>query len=312
MDYRPPVAKRKRGASSLSRKAVKRSWSECVELLRQANCTAALAGGGAVIVTGSDVLRENGCFGSQAGRRTQQQLQQQPEESEIGTVKKKLKLEEEEKEEELAVTPHPQQEEVDRPLQSADRRSSVATATGVSLAQEDRPFQLFPEETFYLCHNGWLTVQKEQDGYQQSLSLSHLWTHFLSQDSCFVEKYICYWHFRAQGWVPKCGLKFGTDFLLYKDGPDMHHSSYAVLVRGGYLGGGSRGSIDNLTWQDVAVSVRVNEAAKKEVLVCKVEPPANLMEDLSCVPPAVETMEHFSVQCIVVKRWVPEREREGQ
>lgn len=284
-----------------------------MELLRQANCTAALTEGGVVVVSGGDVLIENGCFGSQAVRRTQQQRKQHLEETETGTVEKKMKLEVKEEEEEH----HLQQEEIEKEhsLRSTDR-SSVAATTGISLAQdkEGYPLLLFPEEAFYLCHYGWLTVHKLQDGCQQSLSLSHLWTQFLSRDSSFVEKYICYWHFRAQGWVPKCGLKFGTDFLLYKDGPAMHHSSYAVLVCREPLGGGQqRQAVEGLTWQDVAVSVRVNEAAKKEVLVCKVMPPvASLVEDVSHVPLAVEAMGHFSVHCTVVKRWVPERSREGQ
>ena len=132
---------------------------------------------------------------------------------------------------------------------------------------------------------------------------NQLWTHSLSQDNRFVERYTCYCHFREVGWTPKTGLKYGADFLLYKHGPEMHHSSYAVQVCGNTReseGGG-------FSWQDIAVSVRVNEAARKEVMICSVEIPASCQESVSLGPPTIEEIRNFKISCTIVKRWVPER-----
>ena len=58
-----------------------------------------------------------------------------------------------------------------------------------------------------------------------------LWLHFWGINGCFVERYTAYQYYRNKGWVPKSGLKFGVDFLLYKEGPPFYHSTYAVIVR---------------------------------------------------------------------------------
>lgn len=46
----------------------------------------------------------------------------------------------------------------------------------------------------------------------------------------FVVRYVVYHYYRSQGWVVKDGLKYGTDFLLYKKGLVFGHSQYAVKV----------------------------------------------------------------------------------
>jgi hypothetical protein len=43
-------------------------------------------------------------------------------------------------------------------------------------------------------------------------------------DNPFVVHYVVYHHFRSLGWVIKSGLKFCTDYLLYKRGPVFTHA----------------------------------------------------------------------------------------
>ena len=92
----------------------------------------------------------------------------------------------------------------------------------------DKHLQLTSEEATYLI--------MEQDVLQVSspggspVDTETLWTHFLSTNNRFVEKYTAYRYYRSKGWVPKSGLKFGVDFLLYKRGPSFYHSSNAVVV----------------------------------------------------------------------------------
>jgi len=44
------------------------------------------------------------------------------------------------------------------------------------------------------------------------MDLDRMWSVFTSLSPRFLERYIAYHHFRSIGWVPKTGLKFGTDF----------------------------------------------------------------------------------------------------
>jgi len=49
-------------------------------------------------------------------------------------------------------------------------------------------------------------------------------------DNPFIVRYVAYHYFRSQGWIVKDGLKYGTDFLLYRKGMVFGHSQYAVKV----------------------------------------------------------------------------------
>ncbi|KAI9291085.1 hypothetical protein K502DRAFT_368729 [Neoconidiobolus thromboides FSU 785] len=74
----------------------------------------------------------------------------------------------------------------------------------------------------------------------------------------FVNEYLVYHYFRSNGWVVKNGLKFATNFVLYKDGPTYQHSKYAVIIK----------SINNindiiLSWKDLIQYTRLASQIKK-------------------------------------------------
>ena len=62
------------------------------------------------------------------------------------------------------------------------------------------------------------------------LPLVELWRLFRSFDSRFPSKYVAYHYYRSRGWVPRCGLKFGVDFLLYVHGPRDYHATFSLVV----------------------------------------------------------------------------------
>ena len=160
-------------------------------------------------------------------------------------------------------------------------------------------------EAFYLAHE--LNALHVEDTTGKLLTTDDLWSHFHCHGSSnFAEQYVTYRYYRSKGWVPKSGLKFGVDYLLYKDGPQSYHSSYAVLVRpatGGEQHTASAG--EGLTWREVMAHCRVNEAAGKDLIICEV------------VRPPLSEGKHGGVSCLngytvretFVSRWVPERER---
>jgi len=54
---------------------------------------------------------------------------------------------------------------------------------------------------------------------------------FCESEERFLLRYIVYFSLRARGWIPRSGLKFGTDFVVYSDRPSVLHAEYCVAVR---------------------------------------------------------------------------------
>ena len=233
---------------------------------------------------------------------------------------------------------------------------------------------LLGEEAFYLCHNGCLSLYDSLiDEASTPLPLTAIWSHLVSEDKRFPEKYVAYRHFVTHGWVPKCGLKFGADYLLYKTGPSVYHSSFAVKVQrcpadeapsnGRNSQKDDKGMIsaqseeagnkdlatdteksidmkissesmdmeissgscqdantlqtslpaqrkDVITWQDVMALGRVNEASKKDIIICSVYANTLGFQSLDDSRPFGASPDDINVECIIATRWVAEKERE--
>ena len=111
--------------------------------------------------------------------------------------------------------------------------------------------------------------------------------------SDFPYHYAVYHHFRAKGYVVKDGVKYGTDFLLYKDGPPFYHAQYSVRIRVPEA---------SLNWKQVCGLNRVTESASKELLLAQIKCDTKdfrLPKCLKCI----------QVQEMLLRRWVPSQER---
>ncbi|KAJ3156381.1 hypothetical protein HDU89_004163 [Geranomyces variabilis] len=123
--------------------------------------------------------------------------------------------------------------------------SNVWTA---ALDVDPERYQLMPEEAFYLAGGvGLLGVHATLN--EPLLSISALWTQLrlaageqierastsqtpppsnlltrLDLDHEFAVKYAAYHYYRSRGWVVKSGIKFGSEYVLYKRGPIFRHS----------------------------------------------------------------------------------------
>lgn len=175
------------------------------------------------------------------------------------------------------------------------------------------PLQLSSEEATYLAVE--LNALQVLSADASPVTTPALWSHFVSTSCHFVERYAAYSYYRSKGWVPKSGLKFGVDFLLYKEGPSSYHSTYAVIVL--FIDDAtetSQASIFNpprcgLTWREVIAVDRVNEAAGKELIVCFVVKPQSLLHEEVIKSPSC--VARLQIKEVFVKRWVPEKERES-
>ncbi|KAH9496192.1 hypothetical protein Btru_010442 [Bulinus truncatus] len=170
------------------------------------------------------------------------------------------------------------------------------------------------EEAFFLSFGlGCLCVT---DNDQKKLSLTQMWHKFQELKDQFIPHYVVYHYFRSKGWVPKSGLKFGCDFILYRDGPPFYHGSYSVLVTtvkdrnilphlkndGFYLDQHLR------NWTDLSGVNRVVDQVAKTLMLCYVIWPEDELKNEDLLSP--KCLVKFKVKEVIVSRWVPSQERE--
>ncbi|KAI5607599.1 tRNA-splicing endonuclease subunit Sen2, partial [Silurus asotus] len=165
--------------------------------------------------------------------------------------------------------------------------------------------QLSYEEAFFLVYAlGCLSVFHEGE----ALSILQLWRIFRSAQPNFEITYAAYHYFRSKGWVPKSGIKYGTDLMLYRKGPPFYHASYSVAVERvdeSFHGAALR----PFTWRSLAALSRTTANVSKELMVCYVIVPSGLTgEDIS----SPDCLKRLKIQEIIVSRWISSRERTEQ
>ncbi|KAJ2547557.1 tRNA splicing endonuclease subunit sen2 [Coemansia sp. RSA 1933] len=199
----------------------------------------------------------------------------------------------------------------------ADNRSNV---NDLDVAQEElplmEPFQLSPYEALFLSELGCIKAVDGASGLQYTYA--DLWRTLQAvsnDDDEFELRYAAYYYYRAKGWVVRSGIKFGSDFLLYKSGgPSKSHSLYSAIVRrfdsATMDGQKSHLSLDE-TWQYMFALSRVTSQAQKSLLVCYVDPPpagadsgGDMHEHVKAGPP---DLHQFGVQEFVVQRFNPNK-----
>ncbi|NWY52959.1 SEN2 endonuclease, partial [Chionis minor] len=173
------------------------------------------------------------------------------------------------------------------------------------------PFRIFEylqlslEEAFFLVYAlGCLSIYYGEE----PLTILKLWEIFSEVKPNFKTTYMAYHYFRSKGWVPKVGLKYGTDLLLYRKGPPFYHASYSVLAE--LVDDNFEGSLRRpLSWKSLSGLNRTTVNASKELMLCYLIKPSDMTEKEMSTP---ECMKKIKVQELIVSRWVSSRERSEQ
>ncbi|CAH7180044.1 tRNA-splicing endonuclease subunit Sen2 [Phodopus roborovskii] len=165
--------------------------------------------------------------------------------------------------------------------------------------------QLSLEEAFFLTYAlGCLSIYYEKE----PLTIVKLWKAFTAVQPTFRTTYMAYHYFRSKGWVPKVGLKYGTDLLLYRKGPPFYHASYSVIVE--LVDDNFEGSLRRpFSWKSLAALSRVSGNVSKELMLCYLIKPSTMTSEDMETP---ECMKKIQVQEVILSRWVSSRERSDQ
>ncbi|XP_017796357.1 PREDICTED: tRNA-splicing endonuclease subunit Sen2 [Habropoda laboriosa] len=165
------------------------------------------------------------------------------------------------------------------------------------------------EETFFLLYGIGCLNLIDFDG--NLLDVDHAWHSFCKIDQNFIPKYVTYHYFRSKGWVVKPGLKYGGDFLLYKQGPPFYHASYIVIIDtldGDSLIRNQNKCMHKLTWNNLLGLERLSETAAKEILFAQVLWPSSALQTSNLLN--VDILSEFSVKELLWRRWNPKYNRD--
>lgn len=217
----------------------------------------------------------------------------------------------------------------DSTASSTDEAAKNLTDPETELAVINKEhLQLLPEEALFLTFAfGTLKVidsaTHEAIGPKDLLSLlrqnsyfpPRLSSHDLLPDDPFLIHYAVYHHFRSLGWVPRAGIKFGVDWLLYTRGPVFDHAEYGVLVLPSYSDPywKSMGKqAPQKSWHWLMGVNRVLSKVYKSVLLVYVDvpPPTAFLEDGSPRDGLAELLKKYRIREQLVKRWSSNRNRD--
>ncbi|TFA98841.1 hypothetical protein CCMA1212_009429 [Trichoderma ghanense] len=187
--------------------------------------------------------------------------------------------------------------------------------------------QLMPEEAFFLSFGlGVLEVTDPASGRvlsrQDLFRLFRQYSYFpprngpdepdLEPDDGFLVHYAVYHHFRSLGWVPRAGIKFGVDWLLYARGPVFDHAEFGLIVIPSYSDEwwkkqGRRGPRKPWSWLHSVVRVLSHVTKSLVLIYVDVPPPHKFDEALKTG--VAEAMKLYKVREVMVKRWSSNRNR---
>lgn len=90
----------------------------------------------------------------------------------------------------------------------------------------DDPLLLDPVEAMYLIEKKRISVIKREKKINKKTLKKILESNFKD----FNKKYRVYEDLRTRGYVVTPGIKYGSDFAVYEDGPGIDHAPYIVQI----------------------------------------------------------------------------------
>lgn len=91
-----------------------------------------------------------------------------------------------------------------------------------------KPSELSLIEAYYLLENDEITIFDVKE--QKNLNPKEFFDIAKKIHNKFEDKYVIYKDLRDKKYIPRPGLKFGADFVVYKKGPGLEHSLFMVHV----------------------------------------------------------------------------------
>ena len=209
--------------------------------------------------------------------------------------------------------------------------NNAAPTTQVNLAEvvNKEHFQLAPEEAFFLVFAlGALTVLDPDTNKPISpgrlLTLFRANSYFppkpldslagaLQPHDPFLLQYAVYHHYRSLGWVPRHGIKFGVDWILYQRGPVFDHSEFGLMTMPSFSDprwAGYEHETPKRSWSWLMGVNRVLAHVLKGLVLVYVDvPPPPIFEEAMRVGGIAAALKKYTVREVMVRRFSVNRNR---
>ncbi|CAK9440965.1 uncharacterized protein LODBEIA_P48340 [Lodderomyces beijingensis] len=136
----------------------------------------------------------------------------------------------------------------------------------------------------------------------------------IEADNKFLLNYVVYHYFRSKGWCVRSGIKFGSDYLLYKRGPPFQHAEYCVSV----IQDNEVAGFDAVDWFQMSSQARVVGGVKKYFIHVYVEAPRQQEFDEIYLNADGEDdglmikklLSRYKISEVIYRRWNPSRTRD--
>ncbi|KAG1675023.1 hypothetical protein FOA52_002680 [Chlamydomonas sp. UWO 241] len=193
---------------------------------------------------------------------------------------------------ELAGTEAPIEDTPGPPGRGADAHADANASAGPQPPHEQQPAVAVASGSDWPPHCQF-------PGPHAALGEQALWDACRSVRSSFPTSYAGYHHLKCKGWLPRSGLLYGVDYVLYQLHPTAVHSEFGVMVVPG-----SGPHRPDLGWLDVQITNRlINQVAKRLLLLHLHELPNSPGHSTP------ECLNFFTAEERLFKRWVPSSTR---
>lgn len=220
-----------------------------------------------------------------------------------------------------ASAPEDQQEVKDSSLPASPETAAGQDATAGIENKEH--LQLSAEEAFFLSYGiGALSIldpaTKLAIPQEKLLWLFRSHSYFpprqdLGPDDPFLVHYAVYHHFRSLGWVPRHGIKFGVDWMLYTRGPVFDHAEFGLMVIPAYSHSWWKESgveAPRKSWHWLhGVNRVLSHVLKSLVLVYVDVPPPPVFDAAVAAGGISAALKEYKVREFMVRRWSSNRNR---
>ncbi|KAH6626588.1 hypothetical protein B0J18DRAFT_144112 [Chaetomium sp. MPI-SDFR-AT-0129] len=212
--------------------------------------------------------------------------------------------------------------------ETAPATGLLTTGSSSTEIENKEHFQLSPEEAFFLTFSlGALRVVDPITDTpiptEHLLSLFRAHSYFppqplasahLRPDDPFLVHYAVYHHFRSLGWVPRHGIKFGVDWIIYARGPVFDHSEFGIVVMPSYgdkeWAGQHKREDRERSWSWLMGVNRVLSHVLKSLVLVYVDiPPPGVFDEAMRAGGIAAALKKYGIREVMVRRFSANRNR---
>lgn len=145
-----------------------------------------------------------------------------------------------------------------------------------------------------------LIIHNQSCGSNSVLSSVAAWRLFCTRGGrTFAPTFVAYCRYRAAGWLPRSGLKYGADWVLYPASTQRHtHSPFCVILRFNFSNEPCK--LDR-TWVALQNRLRLTKNVAKTLVIAEI----TCSSDVRVALDVRNAFKNVAITELTVDRWVP-------